>query len=129
MPPSFLDKVEFFCSRMYDMTRAHRSVITGVLGYVLLFNSGQYLGIVLLMQGVRVRVTIKVLFSVCYHYCLLGLTMVKLIFKWPTPFQVAGLSLFDKSLNELYDTYIRTRVAVQEAMPDASALIGLQEVR
>jgi hypothetical protein len=57
MPPSFLDKVEIFCSRMYEMTRAHRSVITGVLGYVLLFNSGQYLGIVLLMQGVRVRLT------------------------------------------------------------------------
>lgn len=42
--------------------------------------------------------------------------------------QVAGLSLFDKSVSELYDTYIRTRLAVQEAMPDASALIGLQEV-
>ena len=39
---------------MYDMTWAHRSVIRGVLGYVLLFNSGQYLGIVLLMQGVKV---------------------------------------------------------------------------
>ena len=46
-----------------------------------------------------------------------------------TKFQVAGLSLFDKSLKELHDTYIRTRVAVQEAMPDASALIGLQEVQ
>jgi hypothetical protein len=41
---------------------------------------------------------------------------------------VAGLSLFDKSLSELYETYVRTRLAVQEAMPDASALIGLQEV-
>jgi paraquat-inducible protein B len=41
--------------------------------------------------------------------------------------QVAGLSLVDKSLNELYDTYIRTRVAVKEAMPDASALMGLQQ--
>lgn len=39
---------------MYDMTWAHRSIIRGVLGYVLLFNSGQYLGIVLLMQGVKV---------------------------------------------------------------------------
>lgn len=36
--------------------------------------------------------------------------------------------MFDKSVSELYDTYIRTRLAVQEAMPDASALIGLQEV-
>ena len=43
--------------------------------------------------------------------------------------QVAGLSLMDKSLNELYDTYIRTRLAVNEAMPDAQALIGLQQVQ
>lgn len=35
----------------------------------------------------------------------------------------------DKSLNELYDTYIRTRLAVNEAMPDAQALIGLQQVQ
>ena len=43
--------------------------------------------------------------------------------------QVAGLSLMDKSLNELYDTYIRTRIAVNEAMPDAQALVGLQQVQ
>lgn len=55
MNPSFLDKVEMFLCRMHDMTWAHRSALRGVLGYVLLFNSGQYLGIVLLMQGVRVR--------------------------------------------------------------------------
>ena len=126
MAPSFLDKVEIFCCNMYDMTRAHRSVITGVLGYVLLFNSGQYLGIVLLMQGVRVRLTFSQLFSSFCQRCQLVNMLNKPNFYWS--FQVAGLSLFDKSLNELYDTYIRTRVAVQEAMPDASALIGLQEV-
>lgn len=51
---------------------------------------------------------------------------IELIFNY---LQVAGLSLMNKSLNELYDTYIRTRVAVDEAMPDAQALIGLQQVQ
>ena len=54
MPISFLDKVEIFCSRLHEITWSHRSIIRGIFGYVLLFNSGHYLGIVLIMQGVKV---------------------------------------------------------------------------
>jgi hypothetical protein len=34
----------------------------------------------------------------------------------------------EKSLNDLYDTYVRTRHAIHEAMPDANAMVGLEEV-
>jgi hypothetical protein len=34
----------------------------------------------------------------------------------------------EKSLNDLYGTYVRTRLAINEAMPDANALVGLEEV-